>query len=102
MIKTYSTVKEEVLRRWDLSAEAMQIPRGAYEMPIKIAHDETGKSNYTFGVIYSPYRKKRPSQSDLDECQMCRMANEAQIDKRKNLFPEKYFGDFVNTTKAYP
>ena len=102
MIETYSTDKEDIMQRWDLAAEIMKIPRKAYDMPVKIVSDKTRKSDYTFGVIYSPYRKKRPSQSDLEKCPMCIMSNDAQTDTRKNLFPDKEFGDFIVTPNHYP
>ena len=102
MTKKYSGVDEKILQRWDLAADLMKIPEEAYDMPVKIVIDKTGKSKYTFGVIYSPYRKKRPSETDVDTCPMCRMADEAKIDSRKNLFPERNLRDFIVTPNHYP
>ncbi len=101
-IKAYSTIHEDVLQRWDLAAEVMKIPREAYDMPIKVVSDKTRKSDYTFGVIYSPYRKKRPNQLYVQKCHMCRMVNDTQIDIRKDLFPEKDLGDFIVIPNQYP
>ena len=101
-IKAHSTIHEDVLKRWDGAAVATGIPKEAYDMPVKIVGDETGKSDYAFGVIYSPHRKKRPNQSDSQECLMCRMVKEAEKDTRKNLFPGRDIGDFIITINMYP
>ena len=102
MTKKYSAVDKKILQRWDLAAELMKIPEEAYDMPVKIVSDKTGKSDYTFGVIYSPYRKRRPSEVNIDTCLMCKIAGEAQIDLRRNLFPERNLRDFIITPNEYP
>ncbi|MFH1311216.1 MAG: hypothetical protein ABIH65_02315 [Nanoarchaeota archaeon] len=102
MAKKYSGINKAVLQRWDLAAELMRIPEEAYDMPVKIVCDKTRKSSYTFGVIYSPYRKKRPSEKNVDTCPLCRVASEAQVDLRRNLFPERILKDFIVTPNEYP
>lgn len=101
-IKGHMAPQDGILRRWDLAADVMKIPKKAYDMPIKIVSDKTRKSDYTFGVIYSPYRKKRPSEANVEGCPLCRTVGEAQTDTRKNLFPGRDLGDFIIVPNKYP
>ena len=103
MTKEYPGVDEKILQRWNLAAKLMGIPGEAYDMPVKIVRDKTRKSNYTFGVIYSPYRGKRPSQSIGEiNCHMCRMSKEAEENPVKNLLHDRYTEEFIVTPNSYP
>jgi|SRR3989344_1384205 len=105
MLKNYNTISDETLTKWHEGARMIGIPREAYNNPIKIVKDSSGKSKYSFGVVFNEYRAKRPGKGSSGQtvrCHMCRMVNEALQEPAKNLFPKLKILDLIITPNGFP
>jgi|GEM_PF-3310870 len=103
MNKTFSTINKQFLTRWIYVAEQVGIPPRAYHPQVKLVRDETGKSSYTAGIIFNPFRLERPFNLEKSErCSLCQALKESQtIMPYKDIAPQ-ISKNFLITANLFP
>lgn len=95
------SVNDGIMKKWERIAGLAEVPEEAYTPRVRVIHDGSGRSGYSFGVVLNPYRTKRYS-IDPERCGLCDAVQRAEINPEFNLFPEKNVLDFVTTINAFP
>ena len=67
----YSTINSSLLMKWNEMTRNLGLPEGALNISVRVIQDPTGKSDYTFGVNYNPYRFQRLNSTNTDSCNLC-------------------------------
>lgn len=95
----FSTLDENLLKRWHELVETRGIPPEALKYKIKIVKDNSGKSDYGFGVIYNPYRSQRYNSLQNGSCPLCDVVTEISNKPSAAL---DYFSGFIVVPNRYP
>jgi len=94
-------VEPNFLATWKKSANFQQIPEESYRPKVRVVSDPSGRSSYTFGVIFNPHRFQRPNIGQSGECPLCNVVSNSYDNPILNLV---YGGDhsFVVVANQFP
>ena len=87
-MSNFSTIKPDILRRWDRYMSEVEVPKEAYNPSIRMVSDDD--SSFTFGLMLNSYRHKRPGVGVKmpDDCVFCTVVGEVKTNWERNLVPE--------------
>ncbi len=98
----FSTLNQEMSKRWRTAAEAEGIQEEAFTPEVRIV---PGNRGYNFGVIRNEHRFKRAgveTKNAFDYCNLCNAVRLAQEDAKRNLAPDYNLADFIVTVNKFP
>ena len=99
-MRQYSMLNDNILEKWYIAARLDGVPEEAYKPRVKIVSSK--ESGYSFGVIHNEHRFKRlvnNGDNGKDVCSMCKAADLAVGDERRNL--QECTGPKSRLRKAY-
>ena len=97
-MEKYSKLDGSILLKWDELMENSGFLKEV-NINVRVIRDTTGKSNYTFGIIYNTYRFQRPNPINIDLCPLC---EEVKLSEEKGENVLSYFPGFIVTPNKFP
>ena len=104
MGKDFSVMNPKTRRRWHRAADILEIPKEAYHPQAKVVRDSSGNSDYSFGVMFTPHRNKRPIKSpgSNDDCPLCGAVELAIANPDLDIVPEHEIPGMIVTPNKFP
>lgn len=98
MREEFSTIKPDILRRWERYMQDLGLSESAYDVEVRVVSDPS--KSYTFGIILNEYRFSRPQLPV--ECGLCQAVEEIREDWERNLAPEYNVPGFEIIPNIFP